>query len=83
MIEIYGRPEGCIYCKNAKDLVNKLGVPYVFNNTNEESVKQELLSRIPEDVKDTQEGKTVPQIFVDGNYIGGYDKFFEYSMWNM
>ncbi len=63
-IEIYTRPF-CGYCVMAKRTLNNKGVTFTEYNINQESEKRhEMLSR-------SNGGRTVPQIFIDGEYIGG------------
>lgn len=81
--EIYTKPD-CQYCVKAKELFEKQGVSYVeyiispgFGektlSKNQIYVTREmLLEKIPS-------AKTVPQIWLEGSYIGGYtelDAFF-------
>ena len=55
--------EGCPYCDRAKELFNKLGIIYTEY-----------------DLKDVPHfaWKSVPQIWYQGHYIGGYDDFLEF-----
>jgi glutaredoxin 1 len=66
-IEIYGRP-GCGYCVQAKKVcdANQLSYTYLDLQT-DPTLKESLQARMPVPLK------TVPQIFVDGEYLpGGY-----------
>lgn len=70
MNEIYSRPN-CPYCDMAKDVFKKLGVQY------EEKVVGSDISR--EDFFEKFPGvKTVPQIIVGGNHIGGHSDLLEW-----
>ena len=64
-VEIYTL-EWCPYCEKAKALISSKGVDYEEYNIENESVKEEMQER-------TDGAKTVPQIFIDGHHIGGYD----------
>lgn len=55
--------EDCPYCKKAKDLFVKLGIEYT-------EYKREDVPYFP--------WKTVPQIWYQGHYIGGYDDLLEF-----
>jgi len=61
----------CGFCSNAKALLNKKEIPFVEIDVSydfEERRRMELRA----------EGKTtVPQIFINGNSIGGYDELVE------
>lgn len=67
----------CPYCKKAKDLLDEKGIDYEYRDVVQDSVA--LYSMIPM-VKENIGEKTpvtVPQIWLDGNYIGGYDQLKE------
>lgn len=70
MIEIYGTPN-CAACKQAVALCEQKGLEYeYFDLTNSAEIMAGMLDRIGS-------FKTVPQIIVDGEYVGGLDKFKE------
>ena len=58
----------CPYCARAKSLLERKGVPYVNIDIIEDTSKRdEMLERAG--------GRTsVPQIFIDGEHIGGFDE---------
>jgi glutaredoxin len=65
MIEIYGTTT-CKWCKAAVALVDQLQLKYEYRNLDEnEQFYIELKNRNPD-------FKTVPQIWWNGKYIGGY-----------
>lgn len=65
MIKIYGKPD-CIFCDRAKALATKRGLEYMYYDvTISDGTKTEFRARFPE-------AKTVPQITVDGAYVGGF-----------
>lgn len=55
----------CPYCTRAKALFEQKGVEYAERIIGQDATREELLERAPN-------AKTVPQIWLDGNYIGGY-----------
>ena len=64
-IEIYTTPT-CPYCVKAKKLLDSKGVQYEEINVDTDEVKyQEMIKRSGR--------KTVPEIFIDGKFIGGCD----------
>lgn len=65
-VEIYTK-FGCPFCARAKALLDAKGVDYAENEISTDPDKrQEMLQRAS--------GKTtVPQIFIDGEHIGGSD----------
>ena len=60
----------CPYCARAKSLLERKGVPYVNIDIIEDTSKRdEMLARAG--------GRTsVPQIFIDGEHIGGFDDLY-------
>lgn len=65
-IEVFWRPS-CPFCTMAKDLLDSKGVVHAsYNIWEDATAKEDLYARKP-DVR------TVPQIFIDGRHIGGYD----------
>ena len=63
---IYGTMT-CPYCMNAKELLKSKGVQYqeILVDKNPEQ-KAEMLAK-------SNGRRTVPQIFIDGKHIGGFD----------
>jgi glutaredoxin 3 len=56
----------CPYCVRAKGLLNRKKVPFTeIDVTNDEAKRAWLV--------DTTGRRTVPQIFIDGNPVGGSD----------
>jgi len=65
-VEIYTSPF-CPYCHRAKDLLARKGVRFTeFDVMSEIGKRAEMETR-------TNGAKTVPQIFIDGRRIGGFD----------
>jgi GrxC family glutaredoxin len=64
-IEIYSK-EWCPYCTKAKMLLRGKGLEYEEKDTTTDIVmEQEMIERSGR--------RSVPQIFIDGHSIGGYD----------
>jgi glutaredoxin len=61
----------CIFCDQAKHLLKMKGIPYEERNISKDYTKEQLLEAVPN-------AKTVPQIFLDGKLIGGFDKLKQY-----
>jgi len=68
--EVYGT-RSCGYCRRAKSLLKAKGIEYQEFIV-EEDIPSEALSR-----KIGKPALTVPQIFLDGEYIGGYTELAE------
>jgi len=66
-VEIYTGPL-CAFCDRAKALLNKKRVSYKEINLASDPNKMDEM------IKKTNGMRTVPQIFVDGQHIGGNDK---------
>ena len=66
-VEIYTGPL-CIFCDWAKALLEKKGVPFKEIYIGDNQKKMEEM------IKKANGLRTVPQIFIDGQHIGGNDK---------
>ncbi len=56
--------ENCLACNKAKNLLEIKGIPYEIKMLGENATKQELTEAVPG-------ARSVPQIFLNGEYIGG------------
>ena len=64
-IEIYTK-SWCPYCHSAKALLDKKGIDYLeYDVTNDQTREAEM--------QDRAQRTSVPQIFVDGSHLGGFD----------
>ena len=64
-IEIYTK-SWCPYCHSAKALLDKKGLDYLeYDVTNDQTREAEM--------QDRAQRTSVPQIFVDGSHLGGFD----------
>jgi glutaredoxin len=61
---IWSKP-ACPYCDKAKSLMKMKGVEYEEKNIADGYKIQDLLALVPN-------AKTMPQIWLDGEHIGGY-----------
>jgi glutaredoxin 3 len=57
----------CPYCVRAKSLLEKKGVAYTEISLDEEPRRRDEM------IKRAHGGRTVPQIFINGEHIGGCD----------
>ena len=64
-IEIFTGPN-CGYCTAAKALLAERKRAYVEKDITEPGVMAEFRQRLPRQ-------KSIPQVFIDGEHIGGYD----------
>ena len=55
----------CPYCDQAKALLTQRGIQFEERKIGDGYTKEELLEAVPN-------ARTVPQIFLDGNLIGGF-----------
>ena len=68
-VEIYTTPI-CGFCMRAKSLLNQKGVSFTeIDVMMSPSKKSEMMQR-------ANGGRTVPQIFIDGDHIGGCDDLY-------
>jgi glutaredoxin 3 len=68
--ELFTRP-GCGYCVAAKQLLVRKNIKYVERDITNRADWDEIKSRVPG-------FRTVPQIFLDGRHIGGFDDLSRY-----
>lgn len=67
---VYGKDD-CPYCMKAKEELSLRGIQFDYINLKE-------IDKTAAEVTGRKEAKTVPQIYVEGNYVGGYDQLMEY-----
>lgn len=60
----------CPYCVQAKNLLAQKGIEYEERIIGEGYTKEQLLESVPG-------ARSVPQIFLDEEYVGGFDKLKE------
>ena len=68
MVIIYGTPT-CGFCLRAKKLAERYNIPYEYKNVEQVVYRTEMVESYG------GEPKTVPQIWWNGNYVGGYEEF--------
>jgi glutaredoxin len=61
----------CPYCDQAKNLLQARGIPFEEKKIGDGYSKEELLEAVPT-------ARTVPQIFIDDQLIGGFSDLREY-----
>lgn len=69
-VKIYGRKSGCKWCDTAKEVCEKNDIPMEFIDLTEAGIDAGKLSElcgVPV--------RQVPQIFIDGDYVGGCTEF--------
>jgi len=57
--------DACPFCDQAKKLLNAKGIEYEERNVSKDWTKEQLLEAVPT-------ARTLPQIFLDEEYIGGF-----------
>ena len=66
----------CPYCVMAKDLLRTQGIEYEERNISQgEWTREQLMEAVPY-------ARTLPQIFIDDQLIGGYDQLKKYFQKN-
>lgn len=69
MYTVYGG-DHCTFCKQAVETLQRYQLPYQYRSTEDQEVLNELKLRKP-DVR------TIPQIWWDDQYVGGFDRLVE------
>ena len=62
----------CIYCSKAKIMLDNLGIEYIEKKLEEFKTVDDMLEDIGKKVK------TMPQIKIDGELVGGYHQLIEH-----
>ena len=57
----------CTFCDQAKALLDSKGIPYEERKIDDGYTREELLEAVPT-------ARTVPQIFLDDEYVGGFNE---------
>ena len=70
-IVLYSK-DNCGYCVKAKSLLNNLGLTYIEKKLENFLTTEALFEDIGKNVK------SMPQIKIDGELIGGYNQLIEY-----
>ena len=68
-VEIYSK-SNCSYCVMAMNFFDSKGIKYDVYSADDPKIFQEMLERNPQ-------ARTVPQIFIDDELIGGYTDLVE------
>lgn len=63
--------KGCPFCEMAKEELRMRGVPF-------ETIDIEELGKTAAQVTGRSDVKTVPQIYISGEYVGGYEQLMEF-----
>jgi glutaredoxin 3 len=71
--EIYSKPN-CPFCIKAKHILEKRGIAY--EELDAVALRETLIERVTAETG--QAPRTVPQIWLDGKYIGGHDQLVAY-----
>jgi glutaredoxin 3 len=70
MIEIWGKTQ-CPYCEQAKQFCETRQYNYVYKQLDVDFTREEVLEAFPG-------ARTFPQIKVNGDIVGGFDKLASY-----
>jgi len=63
--------DGCTFCEQAKNLLKTKGIAYEERSLSNGYTKEQLLEAVPN-------ARTVPQIFLNGELIGGFSELTKY-----
>jgi len=70
-VTVYSKP-ACQYCGKAKALLNSLGYEYTEKVVTKDISLEEFFKEIGKTVR------TIPQIMIDDEHIGGYNELMEF-----
>lgn len=70
MIQIYGKP-ACPSCTKAKQFCESRQLQYEYKSLGTDYTREELLEQFPT-------ARTVPQIIINSQKIGGYENLVKY-----
>ena len=62
--------ENCSFCVQAKNLLNMKGIEFEERKLGEGYTREQLLEAVPG-------ASTIPQIFINGEYVGGFKELKE------
>ena len=68
-VEIYSR-SNCTYCVMTTNFFDSKGISYTVYSADDPKIFKEMLERNPQ-------ARTVPQIFIDDELVGGYTDLIE------
>ena len=63
--------DNCPYCDQAKALLTQKGIAYEEKKIGKDYTKEQLLEAVPT-------ARTVPQIFINNNLVGGFTQLQTY-----
>lgn len=69
-VVVYSKPN-CPYCVRAKHLLQNYSIPFTEKVVGVDVTREELLEAAPN-------ARTVPQIIINGEVIGGYEQLSSY-----
>ena len=62
----------CPYCVLAKEFMTGMEIQYVESVVGEDVLWEDITAQLPE-------VKTVPQIWINGDHVGGYDDLIKWA----
>lgn len=65
MTNIVWSKDNCSFCNKAKSLLEAKNIPFEERKIGSGWTKEQLIEVVPN-------ARTVPQIFINGEYVGGY-----------
>jgi len=70
MIQIWGKP-ACPSCEKAKRTLDNMNIDYEYRQLGVDFDRDEILEHFPG-------ARTFPQIVINGEKVGGYEKMVDY-----
>ena len=72
---VYSKPS-CPSCVKAKSLLDKLKIEYTVREVGTDITREQLLEEF--EVNGMPQPRSVPQVILNGKYIGGYEALASY-----
>jgi|TARA_B110000305_G_scaffold148239_1_gene164544 glutaredoxin 3 len=72
---VYSKPS-CPSCVKAKSLLDKLKIEYTVREVGTDITREQLLEEF--EVNGMPQPRSVPQVILNGKYIGGYEALSSY-----
>lgn len=70
--------ENCPYCVKAKNVLKTSGMKFIYIDLDSYGNRKEYVAQMRATGLIPESAKTIPMIFVDGKYIGGYIELNKY-----
>ena len=77
-VTVYSRSD-CKFCKYAKKLLSNNNIKFIEHNLDNEEKRKDFFKKLSME-KETEQVNTVPQIFINDTYVGGFNELYKFFM---